>query len=492
MRCFCPARRLALFPCLALFALASLALAQATVLPVAETDPARSPGDSADDAVVWIHPTDRTLSTVIGTDKLEGLSVFDLSGHELQFLPDGHINNVDLRYGFPLRGLRVTLVTASVRVENRLAIYAVDPNTRRLHDVAARPITLGLAAYGCCMYRSARTGDTYFFVNSKAGEVEQWRLFDDGNGRVDAEQVRSFDVGIGEVEGCVADDPAGNFFIAEEDVGIWRYGAEPDAGEARVQVDRTGSGGHLTADVEGLTLFYADATTGYLLASSQGDNTYAVYDRTPPHAYRFSFRIGDNTALGVDGTTSTDGIDVTNLDLGGAFGSGLFVAQDNTNPGANQNFKLVPWSSIANAAVPPLRLAPTYDPSGALSPSAVAHTRNGSGANPRILINRSRPVLGTTWGSDLDCSGHAPGAASLVGYSRPSSGTSVAAGEILVDLTSPQLFFVTTSHAGDTVPFRLPVPHNLALCGLTLSVQGLCSGAPATRFSNALDLTLGQ
>src|SRR5262245_20852475 len=111
------------------FVMASVVCAQVTVLPTAETEPARSAGDSADDAAVWVHPTEPALSTVIGTDKLAGLSVFDLSGQELQFLPEGQVNNVDLRYGFPLGGLRVTVVAASVRGTNRLALYAVEPNT---------------------------------------------------------------------------------------------------------------------------------------------------------------------------------------------------------------------------------------------------------------------------------------------------------------------------------------------------------------------------
>ena len=483
-----PARWLARLSC---GLLASVCCAQATVRPTAETEPARSSGDAADDAVVWVHPTERALSTVIGTDKLAGLSVFDLSGHELQFLPDGRLNNVDLRYGFPLGGLRVALVTASVRITDRLAIYAIDPNTRLLHDVAARPITVGLAAYGCCMYKSQSTGDVYFFVNSKTGEVEQWRLFDDGTGHVDAERVRAFDVGS-EVEGCVADDQNGYFFISEENVGIWRYGAEPDDHTPRLQVDRTGSGGHLTADAEGLTLFYADATSGYLLASSQGDSTFAVYDRAAPHQYRFSFRIGDNSALGVDAVSSTDGIDVTNLDLGGAFSDGLFVAQDNSNPGANQNFKLVPWSSIANAAVPPLRTSPLYDPGGALAPAAAWRPRFGSAVNPFTLHNRSRPVLGASWESDLVCTGHARDLGVLFGYAAPSNGSVVAAGEVLVDFSSRHIFTVLSPHSGNTIHFRLPIPDDLALCGFILSVQGLCQGAPAMQLSNAIDLRLGE
>ena len=62
---------------------------------------------------------------------------------------------------------------------------------------------------------------------------------------------------------------------------------------------------HLTADVEGLSIYYASGGAGYLLASSQGDSTYSVYERQPPHAFRLNFRIADNPALGIDGVPRT-------------------------------------------------------------------------------------------------------------------------------------------------------------------------------------------
>jgi 3-phytase len=112
-------------------------------------------------------------------------------------------------------------------------------------------------------------------------------------------------------------------------------------------VDRTG-GGHLVADVEGITIYRASGGEGYLLVSSQGDDAYAVYRRRPPNEYIGRFRIGDGA---VDGVTSTDGIDVTSQRLPAPFTEGLLVVQDdrNTSPQAPQNFKLVPWSEVRRA-----------------------------------------------------------------------------------------------------------------------------------------------
>ncbi|MBF8284011.1 MAG: 3-phytase, partial [Anaerolineales bacterium] len=236
-----------------------------------ETAPVPSTGDAADDPAIWIHPTDPSQSTIIGTDKKGGLAVYDLAGKQIQYVPDGPLNNVDLRYNFLVGGRPVALVTATDREQERIAVYQVNPITRLLENVAARAIHLDISAYGLCMYHSPISGKYYVFVNSEQGEVEQWELFDDGNGKVDGKKVRAFDVGS-PTEGCVADDEFARFYVGEQTVGIWRYGAEPEAGATRTSVDATGPAGHLTADVEGLTLYYASDGSGYLIASSQGSS----------------------------------------------------------------------------------------------------------------------------------------------------------------------------------------------------------------------------
>lgn len=472
--------------------MASLGRAQvASVSARVETVPVPSSGDAADDMVVWVHPVTPASSLVIGTDKHSGLAVYDLSGAQLQFLPDGDLNNVDLRYGFRLGPSEVALVTSGERSQNLLATYLVDPSLRRLRNVAARSIALGFNVYGCCMYHSHVTGEYYFFGNTDTGHVEQWRLFDNGAGRVDAARVRTFEVGS-ITEGCVADDENGWLFIAEENVGIWRYGAEPGAGTARVLVDRTGAPGHLTADVEGLSIYYAAGGGGYLLASSQGSSTFVVYDRAPPHGYRQTFQITANVALGIDAVSGTDGIDVVNLALGPSFPSGLFLAQDDSNPGANQNFKLVAWQDVAAAANPPLLVDPVYDALGVHRPATWAY-RNGSGVNPSILVNLAPPAIGTTWQSDLDCTGLAPGLALLAWFTRPGAGLFFGpTAEVLVDPTSPLLIAQSAPHSGNVVRFALAVPADLYLCGYRFSLQGASLGGPALVLSNAIDLTIGQ
>lgn len=101
----------------------------------------------------------------------------------------------------------------------------------------------------------------------------------------------------------------------------------------------------MTADVEGLTIYYGkDDNKGYLICSSQGNSTFQVYDRKN-NKYLHSFTIG---AVGtIDETTETDGCDVSNGDFGGPFSEGVFIAHDHINDCTNRtNAKLVPWKEI--------------------------------------------------------------------------------------------------------------------------------------------------
>ena len=340
-------------------------VAAVTVLPVVETDPSHHAGDTADDMAIWIHPTDVSQSLVIGDDKDGGLMVWGLDGKELQYVAGTNYNNLDVRYNFPLAGqfntgtshTTVTLVSVSDELNRQIDFFKVNPATRRLDPAGS--VGLALEPYGGCMYHSATSGKYYFFFPDRNGITQQWELRDGGNGQVAGTMVRQFDVG-GITEGCVADDVLARFYIAEEDVGIWKYGAEPGDGSTRTQVDKTGSGGNLVADAEGMSIYYAGADAGYLLASSQGESTIVVYTREGSNTFVGEFNVGGNGTI--DSVSGSDGIDVTNFPLEGPFGLGMFTVHDDSNSGATaSNVKYVPWSSIATS-LGGLVVNTTWDP----------------------------------------------------------------------------------------------------------------------------------
>jgi 3-phytase len=318
-------------------------LAQAAL----ETEPVASRGDAADDPAIWVNPADPAVSLVIGTDKSRGLNVYRLDGTLVQSLPDGRMNNVDLRDGFALGERRVTVVAASDRDRDAVALYLVAPDTQTLVGIGDGVLATGLTRiYGLCMYAEPASGRQFVFVNDKDGRYQQHELEARPGGRIGLRLVREFRLAR-QPEGCAADDELGWLYVGEEATGFYRLSAAPDAAVTLDRVDRTGSG-RLVADVEGISIYRASGGEGYLLVSSQGDDAYAVYRRRPPNEYVGRFRIGDGA---VDGVTSTDGIDVTSRPLPAPFTEGLLVVQDdrNTSPRAPQNFKLVPWNEVRRA-----------------------------------------------------------------------------------------------------------------------------------------------
>ena len=311
---------------------------------VVETEPVRGEGDAADDPAIWIHPSQPSLSLILGTDKRRGLSVYDLSGQEVQFLPRGRLNNVDLRQNVPMVNGPVTLAVATNRTERALDIFEVSGDGRVDH-VMAQALEIE-DPYGICMHLDPH-GIAYAYVNGSDGAYEIWQL--NAGGQLPPERIDRFSVET-KPEGCVVDDVTGIAYVGEEERGIWKMPAGAGGFEEKTLLDTVESD-RLAADVEGLAIYRAAEGPALLVASSQGDHTYAVYDLDDGDAYLGSVRITDDPEAGIDGAEETDGLAVSAVNLGPGFEAGVLVVQDGYNrlPEARQNFKLVPWSSVARA-----------------------------------------------------------------------------------------------------------------------------------------------
>src|SRR5690606_25043236 len=118
-------------------------------------------------------------------------------------------------------------------------------------------------------------------------------------------------------------DATGYLFASEEDVGLFRYSAAPNGGSTRTTVDTVGAG-NLVADVEDVAIA-RNSEGAWILVSSQGDNTYHVYDmNTLDHVQKFTaFRPGGSNQI-----TGTDGLDVRLGNFGPDFPNGLIVVHD--------------------------------------------------------------------------------------------------------------------------------------------------------------------
>ncbi len=353
------------------------------VLDVEEGAPADTRLGDADDPAIWVHPADTAQSLIIGALKNGGLDVYDLDGQVLQSIrPEGaRFNNVDVQYNFPLGEATVDLAVTTDRYGDKLVFFVIDPATRQLTDVTdpANPLVFTPAgqesdqettAYGIALYKSATSGKLYAFVTQRdALQIVQVEIVDNGNGLIGFTPVRMItlpapggDLAL-QSEGMVADHELGIVYIAQEDVGIWKFAAEPDAAaEGTLIYPVAPAGDTLVADAEGLTIYYTAEGKGYLLASSQGDNRFSIYTREGDNAYLGSFFIGDE-AKAIDGVQECDGAQVINVPLGDRFPQGLLVVHDGQNlpeylveddgemENANTSFKYVPWETVANAFV---------------------------------------------------------------------------------------------------------------------------------------------
>lgn len=311
-----------------------------------ETDPVASleGEDAADDPAIWVNELHPERSLILGTNKTGGLNVYDLSGKEQQVRNIGNVNNVDLRDGFSLNGKEVILVATSNRSINAVSLMTLDPGTGILSDTLLNIPSMVDEVYGLCLFRDSATNAFFVFVNGKDGNVEQWLIRDTGG--LSGELVRSFSVNS-QPEGMVADDQHRLLYIGVEEEGIYVTGA--GGSEPAVMKYIPGSGRMNDAiefDIEGLSIF-SHSGHQYLLASSQGNFSYALFAIGDTAVYLSSFVISDGM---IDGVEETDGLDITTASLPPPFSDGLLVVQDGYNmdgeQAKNQNFKLVPMTGI--------------------------------------------------------------------------------------------------------------------------------------------------
>jgi 3-phytase len=311
-----------------------------------EPTPQGKNDDSADDPAIWIHPENIEQSVIIGTDKKGGLATYDLTGKQLNYYSVGDMNNCDLRTGFPLNGDTIDILAASNRTMQSVSLFKIGENGTldSIHNHIFKS-AMSDEVYGLCMYQSKKTGLFYVFVNGKSGEVEQYELFAIEN-KVDAKLVRTLKLAT-QPEGMVADDETGNLYIGEEVAGIWKFDAEPDGStEGKFIQKSSEENPNIKYDVEGLAIYATDSVNGYLIASSQGNFSYAVFERQGENKYLGSFRITDGT---VDGVEETDGLDITTVALPG-FPKGILVVQDGFNYDGrkkkSQNYKYISWNEV--------------------------------------------------------------------------------------------------------------------------------------------------
>ena len=299
-----------------------------------ETEPVFAGDDAADDMCILENFNKPENSLIISSDKKYGIIVYDLNGAKLHDYKVGRINNVDIISSKSFEDKYV--VAGTNRTYNSIDIYLFNSSGELENLILRKEIPSLKDVYGVTFYRD--DFNTYLFISDKKGNVEQWSYNNDEvNSEIKFVRKLKFS---SLVEGLVADESKGKIYIGQERKGIWELNAFPSFDSQKKLIFKKSK--NFKPDFEGLALRDDGNGEGYLIASVQGSNGYLIIDRKSLDAKIF-FRIIDGDKI--DGTTETDGIDVTSIKTS-KFPNGFFIAQDDDNDGLNQNFKLVDWNKI--------------------------------------------------------------------------------------------------------------------------------------------------
>ena len=328
--------------------------AETVAVPAAVETEVGSELIDADDPALWADPRNPARALVLKTDKSRGLYVHGIDGRRRQFLPDGPINNVDVRDGFAVAGRALVLVVGGERERYGLMTWLLDPDSLEVRPYGFIPLPGDFGEpYGSCLGRV--DGRMLVAVNNKDGAIQLWEIVDRG-GQPQASLLYQMKLDS-QTEGCVIDDAQRLLYVGEEDRGIWRFDlARPSDPPVRIAAadDRV-----LVADVEGVTIL-RDGARRFLIASSQGDSSFAVWRLDNGTAvFQGRFRVAGGA---IDPVTQTDGVDAWSGPIG-PFPEGAIAVHDHCDgPGPEdppeavcdsdekqQNVKIVDWRAVKRA-----------------------------------------------------------------------------------------------------------------------------------------------
>lgn len=294
-----------------------------------------------DDPAIWINHQDPQKSLILGTDKGDtngGIYVFDLRGKllrekSLTGLP--RPNNIDIAYGFPFAGDTIDIAVFTQRNADNIRILRLPDMT--FIDGGGIPVFEGeivRAPMGVGLYQEPANGALTAIISRKSGPdgsyLWQYRLVEK-NGRVQAEQLRSFGAfkGRKEIEAIAVDQEAGYVYYADEGAGIRKYYASAAASTDELAL--FGQEG-FKEDHEGISIYPTSKQSGYILVSDQQANQFQVFSREAPH---------QRLAVIPVSTRDSDGSELSAFAFGDLYLKGFFVAMS-----ANRTFQIYRWEKL--------------------------------------------------------------------------------------------------------------------------------------------------
>jgi|GEM_PF-879458 len=274
-------------------------------------------------------------------------SQYQPAEHEAGF-SDNPIDDQNTAYGL-----------AIYKADTRVRIFVSQRSRSRLKELLLRPTAIGTVSY-----RSIR--DYHFPVAHTIPAAS-------GTGTLQWEACREDANDDLQFEGLAIDNGQGVLYAGQEVVGVWKlpiprtipdtlqvihvspyflmekvktfgmpYAAIPDDGEYECAYGDTTNapeaaitvagnpavaGQHIEADAEGIAIVEGRNNKGYVVISSQGDDSLQVFNRS--NVFVPNLHLG---TVNVDGVKETDGLHIVARSFGGNFPNGLMVVHNGGAP----------------------------------------------------------------------------------------------------------------------------------------------------------------
>ncbi|WP_445735812.1 phytase [Mariniflexile sp.] len=302
----------------------------------------------SDDPAIWINKNDPSKSIILGTDKEDGggLYAFDLQGKIIKdkcVLNLDRPNNVDIAYDFNLGGKKVDIAVTTERSKNQLRVFSL-PDMKPI-DGGGLPVFVDRDIkdpMGIALYTNPKDGAIYAIVGPKdgpsTGYLTQYRIDNAGRGNVKLTKIRDFGnySGVKEIEAIAVDNELGYVYYSDEAFGVRKYYADPAKGDEELALFGTKDFGR---DIEGISIYKMDDGTGYILISDQQQNTFNVFPREGSQDDPHNHKLIKSIELM---TLESDGSEVTSVNLGPEYPSGMFVGMS-----TDKTYHIYDWRDIA-------------------------------------------------------------------------------------------------------------------------------------------------
>jgi len=294
-----------------------------------ETEPikANSSEDAADDPAIWVNKTNPQKSIIYGSNKAGGLAAYDLGGTEVFYYPIGKINNVDVIQDFAYNpDSSISVLGCSNRTSQGVDLFRIEESTGELISIPLVDYIKDKKIddiYGFCFGKFEN--DDFVFINGKNGWMQQFIIsYVDDIISLTLVREMKFD---GQVEGMVAWNENNQFFVGEENKGIWQLSIDPNTMNKKFIISSNKENNpYIAYDIEGLAISRTN-NHNWLIASSQGNFSYAIFDLNESAEYITSIKITEGVFC--DGVEETDGLEIINI-----------------NKPDPQNFKYVNWGNV--------------------------------------------------------------------------------------------------------------------------------------------------